>query len=146
MIQKFKFQKVLDIKEKLEDNKKNEVAIASKDLKSIERELIDMENFKSKKQLELEGMLSQGSSILNIKNMSSFIDNIDEKIKYLKKAFVECEVRFDQKKTEYMNMMKERKSFECLKEKHMLELKNYQKQQEDKFTDQLNSFRSRRIT
>ncbi len=146
MIQKFKFQKILDIKEKLEDNKKNEVAIVSKDLKSIERELIDMENFKSKKQLELEGMLSQGSSILNIKNMSSFIDNIDEKIKYLKKAFVECEVRFDQKKIEYMDMMKERKSFECLKEKHMLELKNYQKQQEDKFTDQLNSFRSRRIT
>ena len=146
MIQKFKFQKVLDIKEKLEDNKKNEVAIASKDLKSIERELIDMENFKSKKQLELESMLSQGSSILNIKNMSSFIDNIDEKIKYLKKAFVECEVKFDQKKIEYMDMMKERKSFEFLKEKHMLELKNYQKQQEDKFTDQLNSFRSRRIT
>ncbi|KDR95163.1 flagellar FliJ protein [Peptoclostridium litorale DSM 5388] len=146
MIQKFKFQKILDIKEKLEDNKKNEVAIASKDLRSIENELSSMESFKAKKQIELETMLSQGSSILNIKNMNGFIDNIDDKIKYLKKAFIECEIKFDQKKTEYMDIMKERKSFESLKEKHMIELKNYQKQQEDKFVDQMNSYRSRRIT
>lgn len=146
MIRKFKFQKILDVKEKLEENKKNEVAIASRDLKSIESELLEMKNFKIKKQKELENMLSEGVSMLNVQRMNCFIDNIDMKIKFLKNAFVECEIKFDEKKMEYMEIMKKRKSFEVLKEKHIHEIKKNEKLEEDKYVDQLNSFRSRRIT
>jgi len=139
----FKFEKILGLKEKLEDNKKNEMAIISNSIRDLENEISKMEEMKRGRYDMLEETLMSGASITDIKNISYSIECSDISIERLQQKLSSLRESFNFKKTEYLEVMKERKSFEKLKEKHIDEFKQVLKLNEEKALDQINTFRIR---
>jgi len=139
----FKFEKILGLKEKLEDNKKNEMAIISNSIRDLENEISKMEEMKRGRYDMLEETLMSGASITDIKNISYSIECADISIERLQQKLSSLRESFNFKKTEYLEVMKERKSFEKLKEKHIDEFKQVLKLNEEKALDQINTFRIR---
>ncbi|AHM56660.1 hypothetical protein EAL2_c13650 [Peptoclostridium acidaminophilum DSM 3953] len=139
----FKFEKILGLKEKLEDNKKNEMAIISNSIRDLESEISKMEEMKRERYDMLEEILMSGASITDIKKLSYSIECSDVSIERLQQKLSSLRESFNYKKTEYLEVMKERKSFEKLKEKHIDEFKHIIKLKEEKALDQINTFRIR---
>ncbi|MZQ75124.1 MAG: flagellar export protein FliJ [Peptoclostridium sp.] len=139
----FKFEKILGLKEKLEDNKKNEMAIISNSIRDLENEISKMEEMKRERYDILEETLMSGASITDIKNISYSIECADISIERLQQKLSSLRESFNFKKVEYLEVMKERKSFEKLKEKHIDEFKQVLKLNEEKALDQINTFRIR---
>lgn len=139
----FKFEKILGLKEKLEDNKKNEMAIISNSIRDLENEISKMEEMKRERYDILEETLMSGASITDIKNISYSIECADISIERLQQKLSSLRESFNFKKVEYLEVMKERKSFEKLKEKHIDEFKHALKLNEEKALDQINTFRIR---
>lgn len=139
----FKFEKILGLKEKLEDNKKNEMAIISNSIRDLENEISKIEEMKRERYDMLEETLMSGASITDIKNISYSIECADISIERLQQKLSSLRESFNFKKLEYLEVMKERKSFEKLKEKHIDEFKQVLKLNEEKSLDQINTFRIR---
>lgn len=139
----FKFEKILGLKEKLEDNKKNEMAIISNSMKDLESEISKMEEMKRERYDMLEETLMSGASIMDIKNLIHSIECTDVSVERLRERLSSLRESFNYKKAEYLEVMKERKSFEKLKEKHADEFKQVIKLKEEKALDQINTFRIR---
>lgn len=139
----FKFEKILGLKEKLEDNKKNEMAIISNSIRDLENEISKMEEMKRERYDMLEKTLMSGASITDIKNISYSIECADISIERLQQKLSSLRESFNFKKVEYLEVMKERKSFEKLKERHIDEFKHTLKLNEEKALDQINTFRIR---
>ena len=114
---RFKLQRVLDLKLKQEDEKKNQIATLMQAIKTKEDELEALISEKKQKEFSLNDNRKRGISILEIRNINQYLLFLDKKINTLRFEISSLESNLNQKRLEYLELQKERKTFEKLKEK-----------------------------
>lgn len=145
MAYKFRLQKVLDVKIKQEDNKKNEVYILNMEIISMQEKLYNLEKEFSKKGIEREKACKEGAAIQDIVQLNKYISYLQSQINKNKEEIEKFKIQLEEKKQEYMNSRKERKSYENLKEKDHAKFIEKELKEEDKVTDQIVCFANRKI-
>lgn len=139
---KFRMQKILDLKEKEEDNKKNEVAVI---LKEISDKKIEIHNYVTQREEEKENRkkLNQaGCSVTKILDVNNYIQYIEQSIDLANEELRQLERRLKIKQDEYLEARKEKKSFEKLKEKDHEKYKMWEAKEEEKVIDQIVTYSS----
>ena len=136
----FKLQRVLDLKLKQEDEKKNQIATLMQAIKTKEDELEALISEKKQKEFSLNDNRKRGISILEIRNINQYLLFLDKKINTLRFEISSLESNLNQKRLEYLELQKERKTFEKLKEKDYEKYLYNEKKEEEKMIDQIVTF------
>ena len=137
---RFKLQRVLDLKLKQEDEKKNQIATLMQAIKTKEDELEALSSEKKQKEFSLNDNRKRGISILEIRNINQYLLFLDKKINTLRFEISSLESNLNQKRLEYLELQKERKTFEQLKEKDYEKYLYNEKKEEEKMIDQIVTF------
>lgn len=145
MSYKFKLQKVLDVKERAEDNKKNEVYTINVQLIEATNDLSYLNNEFYQKGIEREEKNKGGTSVIEIRQLNEYIKYLQHQIELKKQEIESIKGKLEKKKQEYMESRKERKSFEILKEKDYDRYMAKEAKEEEKIIDEIVSFSSRKI-
>lgn len=140
---KFKLQKILDLKEKQEDDKKNQMAEVMKQLREKEQELHDLLKTQKEKATMMETIRMDGATIQELRNLTQYIQYIEKCIQKTRFEIETLTLNLEKKKSEYMELRKERKSYEKLKEKDIERYHYMEKKEEEKMIDQIVTFRKR---
>lgn len=139
---KFKFQKILEAKERMEDAKKNEFAKKIQEIEAVKESVLLLDKEKEELKMKYQRELKIGMDINSVKAMNNYFKIMDDKKnRYLKLIEIKNN-ELEKIKEEYLSLMKDRKSFENLKEKEFDEFKEQEKIQEAKTIDEIVSFKA----
>ena len=137
----FKLQNILSIKEKLEDQAKAEYGMEIIKLREEEDRLKLLIHKKESYQQELKEALAQILVLFEIKKSEHGVEIVKDRIEMQKIIIKKQQKKVDQAREKLDEAMKERKTFEKLKEKAFEEFKLEIEAQEKKEVDELTSFR-----
>ena len=145
MAYKFRLQKVLDVKEKEEDNKKNEMSLVNFEIEKAKKQLTELydeleENYKYRQDKN-----SNGSSIQELLELNKYID-------YLKNTAIRQKIEeidilqknLEGKKEEFIDIRRQRKSYENLKDKDYHKFLEKESKDEEKIIYEIVSFTARK--
>ncbi|RKI44239.1 flagellar export protein FliJ [bacterium D16-51] len=139
----FKMESILSIKYKLEDQAKAEYGMEVAKLREEERKLEVLIAKKEAYQDALTKAVQDALIIREIKVLENSVENAKYNINVQKFVIKQQQQRVDQAREKLDNAMKERKTYEKLKEKAFEQFKMEIEAQERKEIDELVSFRFR---
>lgn len=137
----FKLERVLNYKETIENYKKNRYGMVKQ---KLDREESILNNFNEYKRslIDEKNSLSANIKVGDFRIYSSYINTLNDKIKQQEEVVINTKHELEKAKSEMVEAVKEKKTFEKLKEneyeKYIYELKK----QEDKLVDTLVSFKT----
>ena len=137
----FQMESILSIKEKLEDQAKAEYGIEMAKLREEERKLAFLVAKKDGYQERLTGAVQDHLDIQEIKALENSVENAKYNINLQRVVIASQQSRVDRAREKLDNAMKERKTYEKLKEKAFEQFKIEIEAQERKEIDELVSFR-----
>ena len=145
MAYKFRLQKVLDVKEKEEDNKKNEMSLVNFEIEKAKKQLTELydeleENYKYRQDKN-----SNGLSIQELLELNKYIDYL--KNTAIRQKIDEIEMlqrKLEGKKEEFIDIRRQRKSYENLKDKDYHKFLEKESKDEEKIIDEIVSFTARK--
>ncbi len=138
---RYRMQNILNIKEKLEAQARNEFAAANLEL--MEQQDILAQMLKHNRELEEESKrlrLRDSLSIKEIKDNTLSIELQKEKMKQQALRIHEAERKVEQKRKVMVDLMQERKTHELLKERAFEQFLQEEKAAESKQIDELTSY------
>ena len=138
---RYRMQNILNIKEKLETQAKNDFAAANLELLEEQDKLARM--LEHNKQLEEESKnlrLKESLSIKEIKDNTLSIELHKEKMKQQALQIHAAEKKVEQKRIVMVDLMQEKKTHELLKEKAFEQFLLDEKAEESKQIDELTSY------
>ncbi len=136
----FRMQSVLDLKTRLEEQQRNAFAAAKK---SLDEETDKLEAlFARKADYEREGreMREESLHIRDILDNENAISRMNEFIDAQKQAVKRAEDRVEAEREKMVEMMKERKTYERLREKAFEQFLEDEKHEEGVINDEHNSY------
>lgn len=137
---KFKFQRILDVKETQEENKKNQIAEVRAKIAELDSKVKELEMIRKEWSDSLKNSLDTGLTIKEIREAKQYEEAIDNRIIQVKKEIEVQEVILNKKREEYLELRKEKKSFESLKEKDFDRYKYSEMKKEEALVDQIVTF------
>ncbi|OPJ57088.1 flagellar export protein FliJ [Alkalithermobacter paradoxus] len=140
---KFRFQKILDIKDKLGESKKAEINAIMKDIQDANENLELLVKSKENKKNEMLNLMSEGTNINNIRFFCGIVNSMDINIDKLREKIFFLEEKLELKKREYIEIAKEKKTLDNLKDKDLMRFNEHLKKEEEKFIDQIVTFKTR---
>ncbi len=138
---RYRMQNILNIKEKLETQAKNDFAAANMELQEEQDRLVRM--LEENKRLEEESKqlrLKDSLSIKEIKDNTLSIELQKEKMKQQALRIHAAEKKVEQKRKVMVDLMQEKKTHELLKEKAFEQFLLDEKAEESKQIDELTSY------
>ena len=138
---RYRMQNILNIKEKLETQAKNDFAAANLELLEEQDKLAKM--LEHNRQLEEESKklrLKESLSIKEIKDNTLSIELQKEKMKQQALCIHAAEKKVEQKRKVMVDLMQEKKTHELLKEKAFEQFLLDEKAEESKQIDELTSY------
>lgn len=126
----------------MEDAKKNEFAKKIQEIEAIKESVLLLDQEKEELKIKYQRELETGMDINSAKRMNSYFKIIDDKKTYYLKLIEIKNNELEIIKNEYLSLMKDRKSFENLKEKDFNEFREQEKIEEAKTIDELVSFKA----
>jgi flagellar export protein fliJ len=143
---KFRLQKILDVKEKEEDNKKNEVGKVNAEIAVVKTELEQIYKELEENGIKREKKNRQGASIQEVLELNKYCEYLKNiAIKKKEKELQGLQEKLTIKKQEYMDSRKQRKSYETLKDKDYQKFVQKEAKEEEKVIDEIVSFTSRKV-
>ena len=139
----FKMESILSVKEKLEEQAKAEYSIEIIKLRQEEEKLEELENRKNAYQTRLYEAVMDTLNISEIKILEDSVENIKYNIKLQLIVIANQQKNVDRAREKLDNAMKERKTYEKLKEKAFEEFKEQINAEEQKEINELVSFKFR---
>jgi flagellar export protein fliJ len=139
----FKMESILSVKEKLEEQAKAEYSIEIMKLRQEEEKLEELENRKNAYQTRLYEAVMDTLNISEIKILEDSVENIKYNIKLQLIVIANQQKNVDRAREKLDNAMKERKTYEKLKEKAFEEFKEQINAEEQKEINELVSFKFR---
>ena len=139
----FKMESILSVKEKLEEQAKAEYSIEIIKLRQEEEKLEELENRKNAYQTRLYEAVMDTLNISEIKILEDSVENIKYNIKLQLIVIANQQKNVDSAREKLDNAMKERKTYEKLKEKAFEEFKEQINAEEQKEINELVSFKFR---
>ena len=137
----FSMENLLRIKIKFEDQAKAEYGIQMAILRQEEEKLQDMERRKEEMQEQLKEQVSAVLDLFRIRQLEAGIENIKYNMNLQKVVIANQQRKVEQARKKLDEAMKERKTYEKLKEKEFEIFKQEVNAQEQKEIDELVSFR-----
>ncbi len=137
----FSMESILQIKQKLEDQAKAEYAVQVAELHRQQEKLHQLERRKDDLQEQLRQQVSDVLELLQIRQLEDAVENIKYNINLQKIAVVHQQKKTDQVRNKLNDAMKERKTYEKLKERAFEEFKKEVNAEEQKEINELVSFR-----
>lgn len=138
---RFRMQSILDMKEKMEQQSKNEFAQAQKELLEEEEE---MQKLRRKEELLYEEGMRLRQSTIEIQEIldnKKAIEHVKGLIEQQRLAVVMAEKKVDAATKRMMDARVQTKTYEKLREKAMAEYQMEENKKENKEVDELNSYR-----
>lgn len=138
---KYRMQNILEIKEKMETQAKNEFAAANMKLAEEEEKLAEKMQYRLK--LEEDGsrlLLADRLDILKIDENKKMVAFVNEQVRAQAIQVRMAEKKVEEQRVRMQKAMQERKTHEILKEKAFEEFKMEIKAAESKEIDQLTSY------
>jgi len=142
----FKLASILNIKEKMEDLKKNEFGKAVRELEEERAKLARLEQMKVDCIQSFRDNLSSGVKSDDIKQHNIYLDRLKILIRMQHEAIRKAEMKVEEKRLELVEAMRERKALDILKENAYDEFLTEEKQEEQKIVDEIVSYRSAKKT
>ena len=139
----FKMESILSVKEKLEEQAKAEYSIEIIKLRQEEEKLEELENRKNAYQTRLYEAVMDTLNISEIKILEDSVENIKYNIKLQLIVIANQQKNVDRAREKLDNAMKERKTYEKLKEKAFEEFNEQINAEEQKEINELVSFKFR---
>ncbi|MBP2026398.1 flagellar FliJ protein [Acetoanaerobium pronyense] len=143
---KFRFQKILDLKEKQEDEKKNQISKLLKEINEKKEEIEKVDKDIKNKEHELKDKRKIGSTIMDIRTSNQYLIFLKGKKLKLEFELSALNTNIEKKRAEYLEIRKDKKSYENLKEKDLEKFKYKINKQEEQLIDQIVSFNKNRST
>ena len=137
----YRMQNILDIKLKLEDQAKAEYGMELVRLREEEMKLEVLKAKKEEYQYRLTDAVQDELVLLEIKKLENCVEHAKYNINVQKFVISQQQQRVDRAREKLDNAMKERKTYEKLKEKAFEQFKIEIEAQERKEIDELVSFR-----
>ena len=137
---RYRMQSILDIKEKLESQAKQELAAAQMALNEELKRLEALEERKAGYEAEAAGLLSGTLKILDIEENKEAILKMEEYILLQQDRIRIAEKQVEKARQRLQEVMQERKMQEKLKEHAFEEFLEEEKKQESKEVDELTSY------
>ncbi len=133
----FKFETVLRVKEKKEEELKREL-MRLQALRIEQEQLLEkIDNEKRRAYGEKAREKQGGIDIMSLVYYEAYLNNLRKKISATEKKIKELEKKADDKRVEVIEASKEKKIFEKLKEKHFSEFKKMVVSNEQKQLDEI---------
>lgn len=139
----FKMESILSVKEKLEEQAKAEYSIEIMKLRQEEEKLDEMKKRKMAYQTRLYEAVTDTLNISEIKILEDSVENIKYNIKLQLIVIANQQKNVDRAREKLDNAMKERKTYEKLKENAFEEFKAEINAEEQKEINELVSFKFR---
>ena len=137
---RFSMQNILQMKEKLERQAKNEYAQANARLLQEQEKLEILQNRLRANDELLKGELQESLTIVKIKKIKQDSEILETYIELQNNVIVRCEAEVEQARKKLTEAMKERKIFEKLREKAWEKFQKEELQKEQKEVDELVSY------
>lgn len=137
----FKMENILSIKYKLEDQAKAEYGLEIAKLREEEEKLKRLEQRKEEYQMELTFRVQARLNLQEIRDYENAVENMKYNMNLQKIVIRNQELRVEAAREKLDDAMKERKTYEKLKEKAFEAFKAEVEAQEQKEVDELVSFR-----
>jgi len=138
---RYRMQNILDIKEKLETQARNEFAIATAALAEEESKLQALHDRKTDYENQLRVLYSDKLEVAQIGRTESAIENMKLQIKAQNLQVKQAEHKLELARAKLTEAMQERKTHEKLKEKQFEQFLQDEAASESKMIDELVSFR-----
>lgn len=138
---RYRMQNILDVKEKLETQAKNEFAIANAKLLEEEKKLESLRERKAGYEDKLRSLYDAGLDVVEINRTRDAIDNIKLRIEEQELNVKHAMKNVDIAREHLTEAMQERKTHEKLKEKQFEQFLLDEAAKESKEIDELVSFR-----
>lgn len=138
---RYRMQNILNIKEKLETQAKNEFASANMELLEEQDKLARMLDYNRELEEESKQLrLKESLSIKEIKDNTLSIELQKEKMKQQALCIHAAEKKVEQKRKVMLDLMQEKKTHELLKERAFEQFLQEEKAEESKQIDELTSY------
>lgn len=137
----YSMQNILDIKYKLEEQAKTEYALAKAELDEQQQILWQLHERRVGYSEQLTDSISAELVLKEIKNLQDAVENMKYKIRIQAMVVKKAEKKVELAEAKMTYAMKERKTYEKLKENAFEVFKQEVQAQESKEIDELNSFR-----
>jgi len=137
----FKLQPLLNVKQQMEDNLKNELGKAIKQLEKEKAVLAEIEDEKSRCIAEFNEKAGRGISVKTMRDYNVYILHLSERILLQKENVKLASNNVDKIREELLKIIKEREILEKLKEKKFAEFLEEQLKEEQKINDEIVSYK-----
>ncbi len=138
---KFRLQSFLDLKGKLEEQKKLSYGKAIEQLEAEKQKKVDLENEVDKTITSFKKNIDFKVEPLEFRQYNLYIDLLKKKIKAQILEIEKAEKVVEEKRQELVEAVKERKALDTLKEKDLEVYKEEEKRLEQKMVDEIVSYR-----
>ncbi|MFI3201680.1 MAG: flagellar export protein FliJ [Eubacteriales bacterium] len=136
----FRLNNVLEIKRKFENQQKNEFMNAKRILNEEEEMLVELDNYSLDIYEKTKMNRKETLQVRELLHNQAEIKYIENRILDQKRAIVNAKKRADKEQEKFAEMMKERKTYEQLKEREFEQFKETLKADEMVEIDELTSY------
>ncbi len=137
----FKFQTMLSLKEKMQEQKEIEYGIAVKKLEDEKNILTIKYNDRERVVDNFRSSVTDNINPKNIADYNYFINRLTKEIESQKSVIRKCELEAKEKQQELFKALSETKMYEKLKEKGVEEYQKELKIEENKIIDEIVTYR-----
>lgn len=137
----YKMQGILNVKEKLETQAKNEFAIAAAELRTQEERLCELVDRENGYEEELAALYTNNLDLPKIIETQDAIELIKYQIRMQKLRVKSAEKNLEEKRVQLQEAMQERKTHDKLKEKEFEQFLKDEAAAENKEIDEIVSYR-----
>ena len=138
---RFSMQNILNMKEKLEEQEKNNFAQANRRLLEAEEELERLKRRLLKKEEELREAVSEPTDIREVRTREDAVEIVKMYVKQQQLVVIQRQKEVEVARQRLQEAMKERKTFEKLREKAFEAFVAEENKKEQKEVDELVSYR-----
>lgn len=137
----FKLQSFLTVKEKMEEQKKNEYSKALNSLEQEKQKKQQLITNQNNTRITLKQNINEGIKPSQVKQYNHFLAYIEKEIVNQDEKIKKAQIFVEKKRDELVGAVKERKMLEILKENEYCEYIKEEKKAEQKVIDELVSFK-----
>lgn len=137
----FKLQSFLNIKEKIEEQKRTEYGKAVSNLENEKLALQKIFENKNKTITSMQESINLNVNSITLKNFNDYLIFLDKEAIRQKKVIEEEKVKVEQARLELVEAIKQKKTIETLKEKHKEEYLKEELKKEQQIIDEIVSFK-----
>ena len=138
---KFRLQGLFDIKQKIEDQKKQEYGLAVAELELEKRKKQELLDKKEEKIVEFRQHIDEILNTQKHDSYNNYIEFLKEEALRQEKVILEAQKKVEKKRQELVEAMRERKTLEKLSERQYEEFLLVQKLAEQRIVDEIVSYK-----